>query len=171
VIRACRVCSVASSARATISVEKLPHVGRQHRAQLLERALEVVSKRRAGERLEQRPAEIQGAQLGDREAGTQTLERVAIHLPARAAVVARTIVEEREARFLERLEIAADRAGRHVAERRQLVDRDPGATGALDLAEDRPLANHFRVSRHLKPEDTTVTAAKPPRCTEAGPPL
>ena len=117
-------------------------------AQLLERALDVVAKRRAGQRLEQRAAEIERAQLRDRQAGGQPLERLAVDPPARPAIVVRLVVEEREAGFLERLQIAADRARRDVAQRRELVDRDARAARALDLAQDRPLTDDFGVAGH-----------------------
>ena len=83
-----------------------------------------------------------------RQAGRQPLERLAVDAPARPAVVVRSVVEEREARLLERLQIAPDRAGRDVAERRELVDGDAGAARAFDLAQDRPLPDDFRVARH-----------------------
>ena len=44
-------------------VEKLPHMRCQPRGQLVERAFDVFSKRRAGQRLHERPAEVQGAEL------------------------------------------------------------------------------------------------------------
>ena len=44
-------------------VEKLPHMRCQPRGQLLERAFDVFSKGSAGQRLYERPAEVQGAEL------------------------------------------------------------------------------------------------------------
>ena len=82
--------------------------------ELLERALDVVAKRRARQRFEQRPAEVQRAQLGHRQPGRQALERLAVDAPARLAVVVRLVVEQRKARFLERLQVAADGPRRHA---------------------------------------------------------
>src|SRR5207248_11486623 len=87
---------------------------------------------------------------GDGEPGGEALERLAVHAPARLAVVARTVVVERETRLLERLEVAADRARRDSAQRRQLIDRHAAAARVLDLAEDRPLPDDFRVPRHAR---------------------
>ena len=44
-------------------IEELPHVRRQRRRQLLERALDVVAKQRARQRREERAAEVQRAEL------------------------------------------------------------------------------------------------------------
>ena len=93
-------------------IEELPHVRRQRRRQLLERALDVVAKRRAGERFEQRAAEVERAQLRHGQAGRQALERLAVHAPPRLAIVVALVVVEREARLFERLQVAADRARR-----------------------------------------------------------
>ena len=157
---ACRRCSVASSARddlllpdrpvaprrpairlgrddARQLIEELPHVRRERRRQLLERALDIVAERRARERLEERAAEIERAQLGQREPGREPLERLAVDAPPRPPIVARSIVVEREARFLERLQVAADRARRDAAERREIVDGDARhCARTLDRAED-----------------------------------
>src|SRR5207249_47373 len=108
-------------------IEELPHVRRQRRRELLERALDVVSKRRAGERFEERAREIQGAQLRDREASRQSLERLTVHEPPRLPVVSLFVVEQGEAGLLECLQVTANRAGRDVAQRRQLVDRHTGS--------------------------------------------
>ena len=101
-----------------------------------------------GERFEQRAAEIQRAQLGQRQARGQSLECLAVDHPARPAIVVRTIVVERKAGFFERLKIAADRPRRDVALRGQFVDRHAAVARAFDLAKDRPLADHFSISRH-----------------------
>ena len=129
-------------------IEELPHMRRQDGSQLFERALDIVTERRAGQRFEQRAAEIQRAQLGDGQAGGEALEGLAAHLPPRAAVVMRSIVVERKSRFFERLEVAPNRAGRDIAERRQVVDGDARAARPLDLAQDRPLADDFGVPGH-----------------------
>ena len=123
---------------------------RQRRSELLEGAPHVVAERRAGERLDERPTEVKRAQLGHGETGGEPLEGLAVQAPARAPVVARSIVEDRKAGFLERLQVAPDRPRRDVAERRELVDRHAGGARALDLPEDGPLADHLGVSGHAE---------------------
>ena len=103
-------------------------------AELLERALHFVAERRARQRLEQRAAEIERAQLGERQPGGEALERLAVDLPPRAPIVSGPIVEERKPRFFERLQIAADRAGRHAAERGEIVDGDAGRPRARSIS-------------------------------------
>ena len=129
-------------------IEEVPHVRRQHRGQFLERALDVVAKRRARQRFEKGAAEVQRAQLRHGEAGRESLERLTVHAPARFSVVVGLVVVEREARFLERLQVAPDRPRGDIAERGQLVDRDAGTARALDLTQDRPLPNHFGIAGH-----------------------
>src|SRR5205085_8619388 len=95
-------------------------------------------------------AQVRRAELGDGEPGGEALERLPVHAPARLAVVARAVVVEGEPGFLERLEIAANRARGDAAQRRQLVDGHAAAARVLDLAEDRPLLDDFRVPRHAR---------------------
>src|SRR5207244_3215656 len=100
------------------------------------------------ERFEESAAEIQRAQLRERQPRRHRPKRLAVDRPARAPIVLRSIVEERKAGFLERLQIASNGAGRHAAQRRQFVNRHADAR-ALDLAQDRPLADDFRIpTRH-----------------------
>ena len=129
-------------------VEKLPHVRRQDRGELLEGAFDVVSERRPRQRFEERAAEMERAQLRQRQAGGEALERLAVHVPPRPPVVVRSIVVEREAGFLERLQVAADGARGDAAERREIVDGHPGAARAFNLAQDGPLADDLRVPGH-----------------------
>ena len=101
--------------------------------------------RRAGERLDQRPAEIERAQLRQREAGlVEPAERPLLEHPVALAVV--QVVVEREPGGLQRLEIAADGPGRHAGPLRQVVDRQPPRR--LEVAQDRPLADDFGVAGH-----------------------
>ena len=60
------------------------------------------------------------------------------------------IVEERKAGLLERLQITPDRARRHGAQRRELVNGDAAGARVLDLAQDRPLPDDFRVPGHRR---------------------
>jgi len=59
------------------AVEECPHVGPERRGELVEGALEMGAKRRRGQRFEDRPTEVEGAQLGPCEAGRDALERLA----------------------------------------------------------------------------------------------
>ena len=77
-------------------IEELAHVRRQRRGELFERALDLVAERRARQRFEQRAAEIQRAQLGQRQPGREPLERLAVDLPPRPPVVSRSIVVRAE---------------------------------------------------------------------------
>ena len=104
----------------------------------------------------ERSAEIQRAELRQRQAGAQALERLAVDDPPRAPVVARPVVVEGEARLFERLQIAADRPGRDAAQGSQIVDADAGRARALDLAQDRPLADDFRVPGHVPSKSIIV---------------
>ena len=76
-------------------IEELPHVRRQRRAELFERALELVAERRAGERLEQRAAEVERAQLRQRQPGGEPLERLAVD--ASTASAHRRAIDRRRA--------------------------------------------------------------------------
>ena len=129
-------------------IEKLPHVRREDRRQLLERALDVVSEGRAGQRFEERAAEIERAQLRQRQSCRQPFERLAVDAPARPPIVVRSIVVDGEARFLEGLEVAADGAGGDATERGEIVDCDAGRARPLDLAQDGPLADDLGVAGH-----------------------
>src|SRR5262249_41064798 len=57
------------------------------------------------------------------------------------------VIEEREACFLERLEIAPNGPRRDVAQGSEIVNGDASAASALDFAEDRPLADDFCIAR------------------------
>ena len=91
------------------------------------------------------------AELGQGQAGRQPLERLTVDDPSRAAVVARAVVVDGEAGFLERLEVAPDRPRRHAALGGEFVDRHAGGARTLDLAQDAPLPDHFSVAGHADP--------------------
>ena len=73
------------------------------------------------------------------------------------------VVVDGKAGFLERLQIAPDRARRDAALRGEVVDRDACAARAFDLAKDRPLPDDFRVSRH-----TQILIAELQNCRKEG---
>ena len=63
------------------SIEELPHARRQHLLEPRERIGQVALERRAGDGFEQVAAQIQGAQLGEREAGLDPFEHLAVEPP------------------------------------------------------------------------------------------
>ena len=130
-------------------IEKLLHVRRERRTQLVERTLQLATKRRSRQRFEQRSAEVQRAQLRQRQPSRKPLECLSVHHPSRPPIVARAVVIDRKPRLLERLQIAADRPRRDAAEARQIVDRHAGTPGAFDLFQNRPLTDDFGVARHV----------------------
>ena len=71
-------------------------------------------------------------------------ERLCVELPL-LGLVAFALVEEREARFLERGEVAANRARGDTGRARELMNRHARPRG-FHLAEDLPLADDFGVS-------------------------
>src|SRR5262249_48458604 len=102
--------------------------------------------RRSAQQEEARPPEIQRAQLGEAEADLlETLERPAAELPHRRAVDA--IVDQREPRALQRVQVPPDRALMDFPQRRELGDRNPRPCG-VDLTKDLPLAYELGVARH-----------------------
>ena len=115
-------------------VEELLHRRRERGLELVERALQIVEHRRAGEALEQRAAEIERAQLGERQpASGQRADGLGVHAPELRAVD--RLVEDGEAGRLQRGQVAADRARRDVQVLGQLRNRvrprcRPAAEGA-----------------------------------------
>ena len=92
------------------SIEELLHLRRERRPELVERALDVGQQVRSGEALDQRAAEVQGAQLGKGQAAArQRPERLGLDPPELGPID--RLVVDREPRFLERGEITPDRAG------------------------------------------------------------
>ena len=125
-------------------VEIRLHVGAEPAPDLLERRLEVRVDRRGAARREARPVRVERAQFGQREGCVREFsERLAREPPVVLATRAGFRVE-REARILERDEIAPDRPRRHALVARQLGDRDVGRR--LDGPQDAPLANDLGVS-------------------------
>jgi hypothetical protein len=126
-------------------IEELSHLRRQRTRQLLEGAADVGLERRRGETFDERAAEVQRAQLREREPGfIETAERAMLERPESFAVV--HLVIQREPGGLERFEIPANRPRTHPRPRRKLVDRHPAR--CLEIAQDRPLANDFGVAGH-----------------------
>ena len=59
-------------------VEELPHVRREGRGELLERAFHFIAEGRSRERFEKRPAEVQGTELGERQSGGQSFSKARV---------------------------------------------------------------------------------------------
>ena len=77
-----------------------------------------------GQRFDERPAEIERAQLRERESClVETTERTLLEHPVALAFV--KIVVQREAGCLQRFEVTADRSRRDAGLLRQVVDRQP----------------------------------------------
>ena len=121
---------------------------RQHRRELFEGAFHIVAERRARQRLEQRAAEVEGAQLGERETGREALEHLAVDAPACPPIVVGPVVVEREPGFFERLQVAPDRARRDAAARGERINRHPRPARMLDFAQDRPLPDDLGIAGH-----------------------
>ena len=127
------------------AIEKLPHAWRERRSKLVERATDVLLKRRGRQALDERAREVQRAQLGQREAClVEPLESAMFERPVFFSVVG--FVEQRKACRLQRLEVATDRSRRDAGARRQVVDREPARR--FEVAQDRPLPDDFGVPRH-----------------------
>ena len=86
------------------------------------------------------------AQLGEREAGLEPFEHLALEPPAHAPVGVLLVVE-REAGFLQRRQIAPDRPRRHAEFVGQRVDRHAVPRG-LERVQHLPLADDFLVAGH-----------------------
>ena len=97
-------------------------------------ALDVIAEQRACERFHERAAEVQRAHFRERQARSEALERLTVDAPPRAAVVVGLVVIQREARFLERLQVAADCPRGDAAETGEIVDGDADGTGPFDLS-------------------------------------
>ena len=127
------------------SIQKLLHPRRERRLELVERALDVGQQVRSGEALDQRAAEVQGAQLGKRQAAArQRPERLRLDPPELGPID--RLVVDREPRLLERGEVAPDRAGAHTEVGRKLRNR--AIADARHLLQQRPLADQLFVSVH-----------------------
>ena len=127
------------------AIEKLPRARPERRLELVKRAPHILHKRSRRKTFDERAAEVQRGQLGQRERGlVQAPKRSRLELPDLRALA--RLVVEREPRILQRVEVSPDRAGGHAGRRRQVPDR--GATGGLNLAQDAPLSDHLGVTRH-----------------------
>jgi hypothetical protein len=103
-------------------------------------------KGRTGDRFEQVATQVERTDLRQREARLQAVQDAAVQPPSDApAVVA--LVEQREARFLERRQVAADRAGGDVELVGQAVDGG-AVPRRLEGVEEPPLADDFLIARH-----------------------
>src|SRR5262249_38021086 len=90
------------------AIEKLPHGWREDGGELVERRRDVLLKGGRREALDERAAEIERAQLRERETGgVQPPERLGFESPVALAVD--HFVEQRKPGRLQRFEIAADR--------------------------------------------------------------
>ena len=102
-------------------------------------------KRRGRQALDQRAAEIERAQLREREAGVvEPPERPLLEQSSSAC--RRAPRRRAETRRLQRLEIAADGARRDAGLSRPGRRSSAGAT--IEIAQDRPLPDDFGVARH-----------------------
>ncbi len=130
------------------AIEKLAHARRQRRRELVEGRAHILLERRRRQAFCQRPREVERAQLGEIEAGVvEAAKRLLLEAPIALAVV--HVVEEREARFLQRFEIAADRPRRDAGARRHVVDGE--MTRGFEIAQQQPLADDFSVARQGPP--------------------
>ena len=127
-------------------IEELAHAGRQHLFEPRERVGQVPLERRAGHRLEQVAAEIERADLRQREPGFEAVEHLAVDAPSHAPVVVALVVE-REAGLLQRREVAPDRAGRDVELVGKRVDRRAVAR-RFQRVQHLPLPDDLLVARH-----------------------
>ncbi len=96
--------------------------------------------------LEHVAAEIERAQLAEREAGLEALQHLAVQVPARTALLVLVVVE-REAGFLQRRQIAADRARGDVEVLGQASIDDPWRD-ASERVQHLPLADDFLIAGH-----------------------
>ena len=94
--------------------------------------------------VDDRSAEVQGGDVGHRQSFLHGAKRLRVEPPPLRLVFLAFVVD-REAGFLERLQVAADRARRDLDGRRELVDRHAHAA-RLDLTQDLPLSDDFSVA-------------------------
>ena len=133
---------------------------------LREGRLQVLPERGPAEEREHVPAEVEGGELGEAEALGELLpvplDQAPDLLPARAVVV------DREARLLQRLDVAADRALGHA----ELVGELRGAREAprLDRLQDPPLPDDLGVPHVVAPRARCILADPQHRAAERGRP-
>ena len=99
----------------------LPHARREHLLQPGEGVAEIALKGAARDRLQEISAEIERAQLGERETGLEPLEHLTVEPPSDVPLVIALIVK-REACLLKRGQVAADGARGDVELVRECVD-------------------------------------------------
>ena len=128
------------------AVEKLAHAGRQRGRQLVERRRDVLLEGRGGEAFDQRAAEIQRAQLREREAGVvEPPER-----PARASSsVCRRSTSSNSGKPAVCSASRSRRMVRVVTPVRDARSSMVSAARRFEVAQDGPLTNDFGVARHL----------------------
>src|SRR6266404_1195659 len=107
---------------------------------------QVPLKGRACDRFEKVPAQIERAQLGEREAGLEPLQHLTVEAPADAAVLVMRVVE-RETRLLQGGEIASNRPGGDLELLGERLEGD-AVPRRLERVQDPPLPDDFLISRH-----------------------
>src|SRR5689334_18102055 len=128
------------------AIEELPHPGGEHLLEARECERQVAREWCSRDGFQHVAAQIQRAEFRQREAGLDALEHLAVEPPVRASLVVALVVE-REARFLQRREVAANRPRRHVEIVSERIDRRAMA-GRLERVEDLPLADDLLIARH-----------------------
>src|SRR6185503_1740584 len=114
---------------------------RQTLLEFLERTGQVLAERRAGQKLHQRPAEVQRAQLRQREARVhQALERLPIETPGAPGVS--LALFEGKAGLLQLGEVATNRSRSDAEPIGQLLDGQ-AVSGGFRLLQQLPLADDF----------------------------
>ena len=128
------------------SIEELAHARRQQLRESLERIGQVALEGCAGDGFEDVAAQIQGAQLGQREAGVDPFEHLSVETPTDVPIVIALIVE-RETRLLKGGEIAADRPGGDFEFLGQRIDRR-AVPRRFERMQQLPLTDDFLVAGH-----------------------
>jgi len=125
------------------------HLCRDFTLELAERLAKSGLEGDAGQRLDQPPAQVERAQLRQREPQLrEVFERMRVELPERV-VVAR-FVDEGEPGLLQGEQVPVNRPRMDPGRVGHVVDRQPVVRG-LDGPQDVPLADDFGVSRHGLP--------------------
>ena len=128
------------------AIKKLPHSWRQHLLETRERQCQIALKGGAGNRLEHVPAQVERADLGEREARLEPLQCLPLETPVRAPVLVALVVQ-RKSRLLQRREVTADRAGGYLEIVGKGIDRG-SMTRRFERVEHLPLPDDFLIPRH-----------------------